>query len=172
MASTNKYEEAKTQMEEHLQFVAREIGRDWKKLARELKIDRAVIEGIEVEHTTEEERAQMEEHLQFVAREIGRDWRWLGRQLKIGNNVIEGIEEQYTAEDERAYQVLVKWWQDKGFFGATKDILIKALKDIRKTSIAQGIGTCFRSQYVQCSYIVTVVKIQHNTNRQITKLPH
>ena len=104
-------------------------------------------------------KAQMEEHLQFVAREIGRDWRWLGRQLKIGNNVIEGIEEQYTAEDERAYQVLVKWSQDKGFFGATNDILIKALKDIGKTSVAQGIGyrdpssgTCFRSQYVQCSY--------------------
>ncbi len=126
-------------------------------------------------------KAQMEEHLQFVAREIGRDWRWLGRQLKIGNNVIEAIEEQYTAEDERAYQVLVKWSQDKGFFGATNDILINALKDIGKTSVAQGIGyrdpssgTCFRSQYMCSVHIVTVVKIQHNTNnRQITaKLPH
>ncbi len=97
MASMTNYEEAKAQMEEHLQFVAREIGCDWKKLARELKIDRPVIEGIVVEHTT---------------------------------------------EDERAYQVLVKWSQDKGFSGATKDILIKALKDIGKTSIAEGIGMC------------------------------
>ena len=90
----------------------------------------------------EEEKAQMEEHLQFVAREIGCDWRKLGRQLKIGNNVIEGIEVEHTTEEERAYQVLVKWWQDKGLFGATKDILIKALKDIGKTSIAEGIGMC------------------------------
>ena len=100
----------------------------------------------------EEEKAQMEEHLQFVAREIGCDWRKLGRELKIGYTVIECIEVEHTTEEERAYQVLVKWSQDKGFSGATKDILIKALKDIGKTSIAQGFGTCFRSQYVQCSY--------------------
>ncbi len=106
-----------------------------------------------------EEKAQMEEHLQFVAREIGRDWKKLGRKLKTGHTVIECIEVEHTTEEERAYQVLVKWWQDKGFFGATKDILIKALKDIGKTSVAQGIGyrdlssgTCFRSQYMQCSY--------------------
>jgi hypothetical protein len=49
--------EASEGMEEQIQFVAHEIGRDWKKLGRKLITTEAVIEGIEDEFKQLEEKA-------------------------------------------------------------------------------------------------------------------
>jgi hypothetical protein len=58
MAGANNYKEAKAEMEKHFQFVAKEIGRDWKKLGRKLKgITKASIENIDEEFQPMEEKA-------------------------------------------------------------------------------------------------------------------
>ena len=57
MAGVNGFDEAIETMEECIQDVAKEIGRDWKKLGRKLKVKECVIEGIEEEYKPTEERA-------------------------------------------------------------------------------------------------------------------
>ncbi len=55
LVKSNK--ETNAEMEQHLQFVAKEIGYDWRKLGRELKISDGVIEGIQEDFNRTEERA-------------------------------------------------------------------------------------------------------------------
>jgi L-lactate utilization protein LutB len=85
-----------------------------------------------------EAKAEMEKHCQFVAKEIGRDWKKLGRKLKrITKTIIENIDDEFQSTEEKAYQVLMKWYQANGQAGATKEVLIKALQAIDKTSIVE-----------------------------------
>ncbi|CAB3977179.1 receptor-interacting serine threonine- kinase 3-like isoform X1 [Paramuricea clavata] len=85
-----------------------------------------------------EAKEEMEKHFQFVAKEIGRDWKKLGRKLKrITKAIIDNIDDEFQSTEEKAYQVLMRWYQANGQAGATKEVLIKALQAIDKTSIAE-----------------------------------
>lgn len=61
MAGADSYKEAKAKMEEHIQLVAREIGRDWRRLGRKLTFGNqsndAVIQCIDEEYKSSEEKA-------------------------------------------------------------------------------------------------------------------
>lgn len=54
MSGADSYKEAKAKMEEHIQLVAREIGRDWRRLGRKLTFGNqsteAVIQCIDEEY--------------------------------------------------------------------------------------------------------------------------
>lgn len=77
--------------------------------------------------------------------EISSDWPWLARELNLSEAVIKGIDVDYKGAREKAYQVLVKWSEENGRTGATKEVLCKALHAISKKDIAETIccsGTC------------------------------
>ena len=58
-----------------------------------------------------------------VSYEISSDWTWLARKLNLSEAVIKGIDVDYKEAREKAYQALVKWSQENGTDGATKEKL-------------------------------------------------
>ena len=85
-------------------------------------------------------KEEMEERIQFVADEIGRDWKKLGRELKIASTAIDNIDHDVKYTEEKALEVLTKWYKKNGSFGATNEVLCKALQRIGHTSIAEALG--------------------------------
>ena len=80
-----------------------------------------------------------------VSYEISSDWTSLARKLNLSEAVIKGIDVDYKEAREKAYQALVKWSQENGTDGATKEKLCEALNGIKKKDIAEKIcccGTC------------------------------
>ena len=88
----------------------------------------------------EEAKARMLENIQTVAEEIGSTWKKLGRKLNVTEAAIENIDADCRREVEKAYQVLLKWYQERGQARATKEVLCKALVAVKKLSIAEKLG--------------------------------
>ena len=89
----------------------------------------------------EEAKARMLEYIQTVAEEIGSTtWKTLGRKLNVTEAAIENIDAECRREVEKAYQVLLKWYQERGQARATKEVLCKALVAVKKVSIAEKLG--------------------------------
>ena len=83
----------------------------------------------------------------FVSHEISSDWTWLARELNLSDADIKGIDADYEKQGarEKAYQALVKWFEENGRNGATKEVLCEALHAINKKAIAERIccsGMC------------------------------
>jgi hypothetical protein len=128
----------------------------------------------EANNNYKEAKEEMEKHFQFVAKEIGCDWKNLGRTLGgISEASIGNIDHEEVRVKEKAYQVLIKWYQANGQAGATKEVLIKALQEIDKTSIAEGLvyryhrdpsnGTCLQDfAYIVNTCLIFIMKYEYN----------
>ena len=74
-------------------------------------------------------RAEMERILNDLSENIGTvDWKKLTRRLEVPERCITLIDADFPKTEEKAFQALMKWFNMYGHSGATKDILIKAVR--------------------------------------------
>ena len=76
--------------------------------------------------------------LHFVAKKIGRDWLGLSVALRVENETLDNIKETCSNLHHRALALLYDWHQRNEDY-ATKEVLMKALRDSRRNDIADTI---------------------------------
>ena len=78
--------------------------------------------------------SDLKNEISFLCKNLGRDWKSLMRQLGVSESTMETIMSEHRSVREQIYQCFLAW-QDQEQEGASKELLIAALRGIERNDL-------------------------------------